>query len=157
MLPTVGVTIPPIFGAARPDATHWVISLEAPGTVTTDGHGAISGHLKVGAGEYEAWVKGGGGRPLRVVVDQKTVGQQRQVNTPGQWLPIGRVRLNAGTHKVELVRPGAGLEPGNGVNGPIGGIALERFAPRPIVTVPPEQAEARLCGKPWDWIERVAR
>jgi hypothetical protein len=66
------------------------------------------------------------------------------------------VRLPAGTHEVELVRPGAGFEPGNGVNGPIGGIALERLAPRPLTTVAPEDAAARLCGRPWDWIERVA-
>jgi hypothetical protein len=156
MLPTLGVTVPPIFGATRPERRRWVVSPEAPGTVITNGHGVISGHLTVPAGTYEAWVKGGGGRPLIVSVDGREVGSQRQINTPGQWLPMGRVTLDAGRHEVELRRPGAGLEPGNGVNGPIGGIALERITPRPIVTVTPEDAEARLCSHPWDWIERVS-
>jgi hypothetical protein len=127
-----------------------------PGAVGTRGHGWIAGRLTVRSGEHAVWIKGGGGRPLRVFVDGRKVGEQSQINTPGQWLPIGRVRLAAGTHDVKLVRPGAGFEPGNGVNGPIYGMALERFTPRPLVTVPPEDAAARLCGRPWDWIERVS-
>jgi hypothetical protein len=155
MLPTLGPTVPPIFGATRPDRTQWVPLDDPPGAVGTDGHGWIAGRLTVRSGEHAVWVKGGGGRPLAVFVDGRKVGEQRQINTPGQWLPIGQVRLSAGSHEVKLVRPGAGLEPGNGVNGPIGGIALERRADRPLVTVAPEDAAAELCRRPWDWIERV--
>jgi hypothetical protein len=154
-LPTVGVMIPPAFGTKRPDRTQWYPIDYLPGAVGTDGHGWIAGRLDVPSGEYAVWVKGGGGRPLGVFVDGRKVGEQRQINTPGQWLPIGSVRLVAGSHEVKLVRPGAGLEPGNGVNGPIYGIALERQEQRPLVSVPPEQAEARLCARPWDWVERV--
>jgi hypothetical protein len=155
-LPTVGVTVPPAFGTKRPDRTQWYPIDYLPGAVGTDGHGWIAGHLTVDSGEYAVWVKGGGGRALRVFVDGRKVGEQQQVNTPGQWLPMGSVLLGAGSHEVKLVRPGADLEPGNGVNGPIYGIALERVEERPLVTVAPEQAEARLCGRPWDWIERVS-
>jgi hypothetical protein len=157
MLPTLGVTVPPIYGATRPDRTQWTRISYLPGAVGTDGHGWIAGRLTVRAGDYGVWLKGGGGRPLRVYVDGRKVGEQRQINTPGQWLPIGRVRLPAGSHDVKLVRPGAGFEPGNGVNGPIYGVALERDAPRRLVTVAPEDAAARLCGRPWDWIERISR
>jgi hypothetical protein len=156
MLPTLGTTVPPIFGATPPDIRSWVPLPDPPGTVATDGKGVIAGRLSVGAGTYEAWVKGGGGRPLRVAVDGRAVGEQRQINTPDEWLPIGRVTLAAGSHEVRLTRPGAGFEPGNGVNGPIGGIALERFEARPLVTVPRKRAAARLCGRTWDWIERVS-
>jgi hypothetical protein len=156
MLPTLGTTVPPIFGATRPDIRSWVPLPDQPGTVATDGKGVIAGRLRVRAGTYEAWVKGGGGRPLRVAVDGRAVGEQRQINTPDEWLPIGRVTLAAGSHEVRLTRPGAGFEPGNGVNGPVGGIALERFEPRPLVTASPKRAAARLCGRTWDWIERVS-
>jgi hypothetical protein len=155
-LPMVGMTVPPIFGATKPDVTQWVVSLLEPGTVMTNGKGVAGGRLTVAGGTYEAWVRGGGGRSLRVTVDGRTVGAQKQINTPQQWLPIGRVRLAAGAHEVRLIRPGAGLAPGDSVNGLIGGIALERFVPRPLVNVPPKAAAERLCGRPWDWIERVA-
>jgi hypothetical protein len=158
-LPTVGATIPPIYGAVRPTvAPNWGVlpDPQDPGTLITNGQGVLAGRLSVGAGPYEVWVKGGGGRPLRVSVDGHAVGAQRQINTPGQWLPIGRVTLPAGSHELRLSRPGAGLEPGNGVNGPVGGIALERLSgQRPLVTVPRSRA-ASLCGRPWDWIERVS-
>jgi hypothetical protein len=156
MLPTLGVTVPPIYGATRPDRTQWVKLGYLPGAVGTDGHGWIAGRLTVPSGEFAVWVKGGGGRPLRVLVDGHEVGEQRQINTPGQWLPIGRVRLPAGTHDVKLERPGAGFEPGNGVNGPIYGVGLERVTDRRLVTVAPEDAAERLCNEPWDWIERVS-
>jgi hypothetical protein len=156
-LPTVGVTVPPIYGATRPDVVpNWAPSPDPqdPGTLITNGQGIVAGRLRVGAGAYEVWVRGGGGRPLRVSVDGRLVGAQRQLNTPEQWLPIGRVTLPAGTHRVSLRRPGAGFEPGNGVNGPVGGIALEPQVPHPLVTVPKARA-ASLCNQPWDWIERV--
>jgi hypothetical protein len=158
-LPTVGATIPPIYGATRATITpNWAVSPDPqePGTLITNGQGVLAGTLTVGAGNYEVWVKGGGGRPLRVAVDGRDVGAQNQLNTPGQWLPIGRVALPAGAHELRLTRPGAGLQPGNGINGPVGGIALERVPEtRPLVTVPKARA-AGLCGKPWDWIERVS-
>jgi hypothetical protein len=138
---------------------NWAVSPDPqdPGTLITNGQGALAGRLSVVAGAYEVWVRGGGGRPLSVAVDGRTVGSQSQINTPEQWLPIGRVTLSGGSHELRLTRPGAGLQPGNGVNGPVGGIALERLPEaRPVVTVPKARAVATLCGKPWDWIERVS-
>jgi hypothetical protein len=101
------------------------------------------------------WVKGGGGRPLHLSVDGREVGAPNQINTPGQWLYGGTVRLTAGSHEVTLDRHGRGFSPGDGINGPIGGIALERIESEQIVTVPPKRAVQTLCGRPWDWIEVV--
>jgi hypothetical protein len=45
--------------------------------------------------------------------------------------------------------------PGDGFSGELGPLVLERVGPRPLVTVRPQDAERRLCGRQWDWIERV--
>jgi hypothetical protein len=155
-LPLLGATFPPPYGATQPDlAPLWAISPEEPGTLITNGSGLLAGRLTVGAGTYDVWIKGGGGRPLHVSVDGRETGAPRQLNTPGQWLPAGRVRLEAGEHEIALRRPGAGLEPGNGINGPVGGVALEPVREPDPISVPPSHAD-RLCGRPYDWIERVA-
>jgi hypothetical protein len=158
-LPTVGATIPPIYGAARATVTpNWAVAPDPqdPGTLITNGQGVLAGRLTVAAGRYEVWVKGGGGRVLHVSVDGRRIGSQRQINTPGQWLPFGAVALRAGSHRLELSRPGGGFGPGNRVDGPVGGIALERVPEtRPLVNVPRSRAKS-LCGTPWDWIERVS-
>ena len=114
----------------------------------------MSGRLNVHAGRYQVWIKGGGGRPLHVSVDGREVGAPRQLNTPGQWLPAGRIELESGEHEVTLQRPGGGLEPGNKVSGSVGGIALETVGEPRLITLRPSEAE-RLCGRPYDWIERI--
>ncbi len=155
MLPVLGATIPPPYGAVKPDSVpKWPRSPDEPGTLITAGSGTLSGRLVVDAGSYHVWIKGGGGRPLRVSVDGREVGAPRQHNTPGQWLPVGRIHLENGEHEVTLHRPGRGLEPGNAINGPVGGIALEPVGEPRLVTVRPSEAE-RLCGRPYDWIERI--
>jgi hypothetical protein len=165
LLPTVAAVTDPPYGATRPTTVpSWGRYNDDPTkdiarskTVATNGQGVLAGRLDVDAGTYEVWLKGGGGRALHVAVDGREVGVQQQINTPGQWLPFGRVELAAGTHELRLSRPGGGLEPGDGVNGPIGGIALERVGTRrPIVDVPRARAAEVLCGHTWDWIERVA-
>lgn len=163
LVPTLAVTNPPPYGATRatelPSWYRWTDDPTADAAtsplVATNGAGTVAGKLDVPAGTYAVWMKGGGGRPFHVFVDGREVGSQRQINTPGQWLGFGRLTLAAGSHDVRLERPARGFEPGNGVNGPVGGIALEPIAPRPLVTVSRGQAES-LCGHTWDWIERVS-
>ena len=114
MLPVLGATVPPPYGAVQPDSVPlWPTSPEEPGTLVANGSGTLSGRLNVDAGRYQVWIKGGGGRPLHVSVDGREVGAPRQLNTPGQWLPAGRIELESGEHEVTLQRPGGGLEPGN--------------------------------------------
>jgi hypothetical protein len=165
LLPTVAAVTPPPYGATRPTRVpSWPRYNDDPSksitesqTVGTNGKGVLAGRLDVDAGTYAVWLKGGGGRALHVAVDGREVGVQQQINTPGQWLPFGRVELAAGTHELRLSRPNGDLTPGDGVNGPIGGIALERIgAAEPIVDVPRARAAEVLCGHTWDWIERVA-
>jgi hypothetical protein len=163
LVPTLAVTNPPPYGATAPtEMPSWYRWTDDPTAdaaksplVATNGAGTVAGKLDVPAGTYAVWVKGGGGRPLHVFVDNREVGAVRQINTPGQWLGYGRVTLDAGSHDIRLTRPARGFEPGNGVNGPIGGIALEPIVPHPLVTVSRADAES-LCGHAWDWIERVS-
>ncbi len=157
-MPTLGMTAPPILGAvSRDKIPGWYPDADVPGGVVANGKGRVTGGLDAPAGRYRVWVKGStGGRPLTVKVDGHSAGTVKQLNTPNQWLEYGTLELDGGRHAVEASRPGGGLEPGNGVDGLLVAIALERQAPRPLVDVAPADAR-RLCGRTWDWIERVTR
>jgi hypothetical protein len=154
-LPTLAARLPPLPGMTRPTRIPlWQWHADVPGAIVPAGQGILGGSLRLDGGAYRVWVRGGGGRPLAVAVDGRRVGAVQELNTPGQWLLIGEVELAPGSHAIELARPGGGLEPGNGFPGLVGGVALEPQTDRSLVTVRPSQAE-RLCGRTWDWIERV--
>jgi hypothetical protein len=53
------------------------------------------------------------------------------------------------------VRPGGSPAPGDGYAGELGPVALEPVARPRLVRVEPEDAEVTLCGRSWDWVERV--
>jgi hypothetical protein len=108
-------------------------------------------------GTYRVWLRGSTGRPVRISVDGGEVAAASGVNTPQSWLEAGEVRLNAGRHRVQAVRGGGRLAIGDGFEGELGPVALERVGDERLVTVPPADAERALCGRRWDWIERVAR
>jgi hypothetical protein len=125
-----------------------------PDTVTPGNPGDAAANVRVAGGRYRVWVRGGSGRELKVKVDGRRVATVQGVDTPGQWLPGGTIRLSAGRHRLQLVRPGGGLGPGNGYAAEIGPVALSPVtAQRPVEITPADAAS--LCGKRWDWIERV--
>ena len=110
------------------------------------------------AGPYRVWLQLSTGRPMEVRLDGRSLGSRHQVNSPDQWLDYGRLELSAGTHDVELIRGGGRPLPGDGYEGEVGALALEPLAQAPgLVTVAPADAERRLCGRQWDWIEVVER
>jgi hypothetical protein len=108
-------------------------------------------------GTYRVWLRGSTGRGIRISVDGREVGEARGVNSPQSWLEAGEVRLGAGRHSVEVLRGGGRLATGDGYAGELGPVALERAGEERLVTVQPADAERALCGRRWDWIERVAR
>ena len=126
------------------------------GSVIPYGPGSLRGALTAG-GEQRVWIKASGGRAVRVLVDGRSVGSVREINTPGQWLEVGRVRLPPGrrAHSIEVMRGGATLRPDDAQRGFVGPVALQRAAPGRLVSVAPRRSE-RLCGRSWDWIELVA-
>jgi hypothetical protein len=105
-------------------------------------------------GRYRVWLKGSFGRPTRVYLDGRKVGEADEINTPGQWVQLGEIELRRGEHRVRLERPAAFPAPGNSWRGVLGPVALERVAPSSLTIVAPEHA-SRLCAREWDWIELV--
>ena len=139
-----------------PRTPSWRTHPFRPGRVVTDGPGEAKGTVKVReAGRYRAWIAGTFGRPVDGLLDGKVIGSARGVNTVGQWHEIGTVSLRPGSHELELRRGGGSAAPGDGYSGELGPLVLERIGPRPLVSVRPRDAERRLCGREWDWIERV--
>jgi hypothetical protein len=145
--PTLDPTRPPLkpltWGVApRPD----VVIPNSPARVT--------GRLRFASGSYRVWIRGSAMRPLTVSVGGRTVGSADEVNTPGQWLRAGTISVAAGRHEVTLLRGGGSLAPGNGYEGEVGRVVFEPVAARRLTTVPAADAR-QLCGRAWDWIERV--
>jgi hypothetical protein len=125
-----------------------------PGTVEPVGPGRLTRTLGVPGGRTRVWLRMSGGRKLTVAVDGQEVGHAQHVNTPGQWVPVGALDLEAGDHRIEVSRGGITLAPGDGFRGELGPVALEPVsAPRLVSTTP--SAYRALCGRAWDWIELV--
>jgi hypothetical protein len=134
----------------------WPPDGERPGLLFMSTPGRITGRITAPtAGRYVVWVQGSFGRPLEVRVDGHRVGQVQGTNTPRGWLAAGSIRLGSGGHNVQLVRSGGGLAPGDGARSSVGPVALMQPGEDKLVRVAPRDAR-RLCGHPWDWVERVS-
>jgi hypothetical protein len=135
----------------------WVPHPYRPNMVVTTTPGEASARVRIArAGRYRAWIAGSFGRTVTGWIDGRRIGSARGVDNVGQWSDIGALDVPAGRHLLRLSRGGGDLRPGDGFEGELGPLALERVAPRPLVEVRPDQARARLCGRRWDWIERVS-
>ena len=106
-------------------------------------------------GVYRGWIAGSFGRPITAYVDDRPIGSARGVNNVGQWHALETVPLTAGRHELRIKRPSGGLAPGDGYAGELGPLVLERQEDAQLERVAPAQARSRLCGREWDWIERV--
>jgi hypothetical protein len=141
------------FVARRP--RDWYPNPAARGTVVPAGPGTMRGGATVPGGRTRVWLRVSVGRPFEVRVDGRRVGSVQQVNTPDQWLEAGTIDLAPGSHRVEVRREGASLRPGDSYRGELGPLALEPLRPHRLVSIAPSAAGAGLCGRPWDWVERV--
>ncbi len=117
--------------------------------------GLVHGRIDSPGGEQRVWLRGTTGRPLHVRIDGREIGAPHTVNSPGQWMEVGTVRLTRGRHEVELERPGGRPLPGDGYNGEIGPLALEPVGARESLQELPPSRVGELCGGRYDWIERV--
>ncbi len=102
-----------------------------------DGSGEVRTTLSFGGGEYRIWVAGSFGRDLSVLLDGQEVGRVSGVNTEGEWLDGGVVRITAGSHDVGLKRAGGGLAPGDGYVGFLGPLVFEPVYPNRPARVDP--------------------
>ena len=135
-------------------ALYWIHSYQ-PGTVIPQTPGRATAVVNVREpGRYRAWVQGSFTRPIEARVDSTAIGSASGVNNLGQWLPAGETEVTPGRHRLRLIRPGGDLSPGDGYQGELGPLTLERIEEPSFTRVAPDEAR-ELCGKPWDWIERV--
>lgn len=128
------------------------VVVELPGPTSFDKDVAVPT-----SGVYDVWVGGSFRRRIEAFVDGRQVGAARdQLNVGGQYTPIARVALPAGTHRVTLRHSSADLRPGSGGPAfPFGPLVLSRAtADRPVAYINPRNAR-RLCGKSLDWVEAV--
>jgi hypothetical protein len=84
--------------------------------VQTVGPGEVSGSVELpSSGRYEVWLRGSFGRDVDVRIDGRHAGSAGdELAQPAAWLDLGSVELDAGDHRIELVRSGGSLAPGNG-------------------------------------------
>ena len=114
------------------------------------------------AATYSLWMEGTVGRPLKFIVDGRSVGTLAyEERYPNQFLHIGATTLAAGRHTLVIQRGGGSLHPGSGDDvdpdtrglGPILLVAQGSQSYR--VQVAPAAAAERLCTAPvgYEWME----
>jgi len=114
------------------------------------------------AGAYELWMEGTVGRPIKFILDGKTVGTiAYEERYPNQFLHIGGSALAAGRHTLVIERGGGSLHPGSGDDvdpdtrglGPI--VLLPRGSQSYQLRVAPAADADRICKAPvgYEWME----
>jgi hypothetical protein len=110
-------------------------------------------------GLYEIWL-GGSVRPrVELLIDGRPAGEVRhQLNNAGLYVRLGQSQLEPGTHDITVRFSDADLHPGSGgTSRSIGPLVLSDSdsSDSTVVDLPAAEAERRLCGRQWDWIELV--
>ena len=156
-----------LLAAARPESTaydfaasptrprEWTPDVEKPGWALMSAPARDTGVVRVAGGTYIPWLSGSFGRRMEIRIDGRTVGSVKGINTPGGALATQPVELAPGRHTVEVIRRKGSFGPGDGARSAIGALVLAAEGEHRLVTVAPRDAERRLCGRGWDWIERV--
>jgi hypothetical protein len=117
--------------AERPLPRGWARRGDDPTLVQTVGPGEVTGSLDLErSGRYELWLRGSFGRKVTVRIDGLDAGSVRdELAQPANWLDLGSLVLDSGTHHIDLIRSGGNLAPGNG-DGPrtLGSLVLRSCA-----------------------------
>ncbi len=144
--------------AGRPLPPGWAPVAGDPPLVQTVGPGTVQGSvLLTRGGDHELWLAGSIGRPVEVVIDGRAVAEvDQELAQPSGWNDLGRIRLAAGRHEVELVRGGGSLKPGSG-DGPrrLGPLALVPTERSPALVRVSPQRWRELCGPRLAWVESI--
>jgi hypothetical protein len=114
------------------------------------------------AANYDIWMEGTVGRPVKFLIDSRTVGTLAyEERYPNQFLHIGAATLGAGHHTLTIVRGGGSLHPGSGddidpdTRG-LGPVVLVPQSPQAYqVHVASAAAAAGICSAPvgYEWME----
>jgi hypothetical protein len=152
-----GVEAIPLQRTEYPSAWRWA---GYPRTLLPVGAGAIRSQVRVPReGRYEVWL-GGSVRPsVHLSIDGREAGEVRhQLNNAGEFVLLGKARLDAGEHELAIRFGGSDLHPGSGgAPSPIGPLELSAADPAQarLTRVSSDRASS-LCGQRLDWIEASA-
>jgi hypothetical protein len=147
-----------------PDMTRAAHSPGAPLGVDAEGHPQfpITGpaRIEVGfrapsTGRYRLWIGGDVDRPLRVLLDQRLIGDPSEnLGGDANMYPVATVTLTAGRHDLQIVRGGGDLRPGDDASTVIDGVVFKSIGGggETVQSVDPS-AWHTLCGRALDWIE----
>jgi hypothetical protein len=110
------------------------------------------------SGDYTAWMGGDWYGQASISVDGKPVGSMREeLDWPGNYTDLGRIRLSAGRHLVGIGYRTGGWHPGSGGTPySFGPAALTLENAREPVNIVPLSAARSLCGKRLDWVEALS-
>lgn len=149
---------------ARADQTQWPAAWAyspEEHMLTARAPGQLVSHIGVASSQrYELWLGGSFARGFEVSVGGRDVGRVRdELTSTGGYVHVIDLLLDAGTYTFTLTYPHSDFTPGSGDNWftSLAAIALQPLnPPSALIVLPPNQA-GRLCGRPLDWIEIVAR
>jgi hypothetical protein len=140
---------------ARPDG-GW--ARDGDGTFRPLGAGQLEGRVEVPqAGRYELWVGGRTRGRLEASVDGEDVGSVRaELAYSGQFIPLGELDLEPGSHSVRLRYDGPDAAPGSaGSEFGLGPPAVAGAGPpRGLRSYSRERARG-ICAQTVDWVEAV--
>jgi hypothetical protein len=138
---------------------NWQPVPNDPQTIATVGPGRLDTAVRVPAGgSWTLWLAGSFPRKVTVRVDGRAIGALADdLSYSGLARRVGATTLAAGAHRIEIVRPGGSLKPGDGATGSIGPLALTPDGRRADGSVRfLDGADYRkLCGRQLDWVEVV--
>jgi hypothetical protein len=152
------VAVPPcseVRRVARSGASLAAVPREGVFITPIPASGTIAVRLQRRA-QYAIWLGGSVRGRVDAFVDGRRLGGARHhLDNDDQWIELGSAPLGPGTYEVRLRFDRNVLRPGSGGTDP-GVRALAVAAARPSRRVTSGLAD-RLCGRPLDWLEGLAR
>ena len=108
------------------------------------------------AGRYDLWLAAPILQRGSMLVDGVPAGSvPRRRDTTGQYVPVGTVHLEAGSHTIEL-RPRPGLLSPDTPAAPAPHLVVAATGTQPLLSVAASVPES-LCGSALDWVEAIGR
>ncbi|HEX2266112.1 MAG TPA: hypothetical protein VHH14_07495, partial [Solirubrobacterales bacterium] len=108
-------------------------------------------------GDYDVWIGGSVRSRAELLIDGEVAGGVRhQLDYSGVFIPLGDAALSSGEHELTVRFGGPDLHPGSaGLSAAVGPLIVSSVdaAGAQVDRIPAEDAEERICGRSWDWIE----
>ena len=137
---------------------RWQTNAEDAAILFPRGAGTVNAAARVvEPGRYGVWIGGAFRGSLELSVDGRRLASPRhELSHAGQFVPLGSISLQTGTHSVRLRYREPVLRPGTrGTPFPLGPLVLARDTiDAPVKRLPVSRAR-ELCGRQLDWVEAL--